>query len=343
MGNHTEEQLVGTQSVKATGGEITMMDLMLVVARHNRFIIKLTVAVAVLAVAGSLLMANRYTAVAVIMPPQQSTSTANALLGQLGGLAGNALGGRNPSDLYVGMLKSRSVADAMIQRFKLMDLYHAKKIDVVRAALGGATVISVNKDNSIKVEYTDKDPKRAAEIANAYVEELNGLLHRVAASEALDRRQFYGKQLNEVKAALAHAELDMKNFQEKNRVFRLGSEGGMMFGASGGIPGAELEYVRLLREVKYQETLLGLMAQQVTTAAVDAAKDTMTVQVMDAALPPETKSRPKRALIVIFATLAAFFVGVVWAFIKEAGERARQIPERAERMALLVRYLRKGK
>lgn len=329
--------------MKVAEGEITMMDLMLVIAKHNRFIIRLTVVVAILAVAGALLMANRYTAVAVIMPPQQSTSTASALLGQLGGLAGNALGGKNPSDLYVGMLKSRSVADAMIQRFKLMDLYHAQKMDTVRGALGAATVISVNKDNSIRVEYTDKDPKRAAEIANAYIEELNGLLRRVAASDALDRRQFYGKQLSEVQAALAHAELDMKNFQEKNRVFRLGAEGGMMFGASSGIPAAELEYVRLLREVKYQETLLGLMAQQVTTAAVDAAKDTMTVQVMDAALPPETKSRPKRAVIVIFATLAAFFLGVVWAFIREAGERARQIPERAERVALLLRYLRKGK
>lgn len=343
MDKQTVAQQTGALGEKAPASEITMMDLLLVIAKHNRFIIKLTLAVAVLAVGAALLMTNRYTARVVIMPPQQAPSAASALLGQLGGLAGGALGSKNPSDLYVGMLKSRSVADSLIQRFKLKDLYKAKLMESARAALSGATAVSVNKDNSIVIEYTDKEPKRAADIANAYVEELNGLLSGIAAKEALDRKHFYEKQLNEAKEALSNAEFKMKVFQDQNRVFRLGGDGGMALGASGKIPNAELEFVRLFRDVKYQETLLGLMAQQVTTAAVDAAKDTATLQVMDAALPPETKSRPKRAMIVIFATFSAFFIGVVWAFVREANERARQNPDRVERMNLLRRYIRKGK
>lgn len=329
--------------VNQRDGEISLMDLVLVIAKHNRLILKLTAAAAVFSVVYAMSLPNSYTAKAVVMPPQQAPSAANALLGQLGGMAGGALGGRNPSDLYVGMLKSRTVADALIMRFKLKEQLHAKNMDTVRAVLAGSTVISVNKDNSIAIEYTDKNPNVAAEIANGYVQELNSLVNGVAENDAKDRKRFYEKQLGEARNSLAKAELEMKAFQEQNRVFRLGGDGGMVLGASGGIPKAELEYVRLLRDMKYQETLLGLMAQQVTTATIDAAKDTKTVQFMDRALPPEHKSRPRRALIVLFATCFAFFVGVFWAFIREYRERTRQNLELAERFTRLRRYLRQGK
>ena len=88
--------------------------------------------------------------------------------------------------------------------------------------------------------------------------------------------------------------------------------------------------------------MLAVMTQQVTTATLDAAKDTTSVQVLDSALTPELRSSPKRAMIVIFAVLLAFFVGIIWAFIKEAGERAGQNPEQTERMNLLKRYFLRG-
>lgn len=326
--------------------EINLMDLLLVVAKHNRFIIKFTAGAAILAVIYALLQPNIYTAKIVIMPPQQASSSASALLGQLGGLAGmagGALGVKNPGDLYIGMLKSHLVADALIQRFKLMELYEAKTMEPVRAGLEGSTVISAGKDGFITVEFSDKDAKMAAAIANAYVEELDGLARTLAAKEALGRKLFYEKQLKEVREDLDRAEFEMKAFQEQNRVFRLGGDGGMVLGATGGIPKAELEYVRIARDVKYQEMLLGAMAQQVTSATIDAAKDSATIQVLDKALPPEKKSKPKRSMIVLLATLVALFIGILWAFFKEAAERSRQNPEQTERINLLRRYFRQGK
>lgn len=326
--------------------EINLMDLLLVIAKYNRFIIKLTLGAAVLAVVVSLLMPNVYTAKTVVMPPQQPSSSTSALLGQLGGLAGmagGALGVKNPSDLYAGMLKSRVVADALIQRFKLMELYEAKTMTSARMELESATVFTAGKDGFITVEYSDKDPKLAAAIANAYVEELDSLVRAQAAREALGRKQFYEKQLADVRAGLGHAELEMKVFQDQNRVFQLGSGAGIALGASGGIPKAELEYVRIARDVKYNEMLLAAMAQQVTSATIDAAKNLPTLQVLDKALVPEKKSKPKRALIVMLATIVAFFISIIWAFIREAGERAGQNPEQTERINLLRRYFRQGK
>ncbi|WP_190274101.1 GNVR domain-containing protein [Gallionella capsiferriformans] len=326
--------------------EINLMDLLLVIAKHNRFIIKLTLGAAVLAVIYALMQPNIYTAKTVLMPPQQPSSSTSVLLGQLGGLAGmagGALGVKNPSDLYAGMLKSHMIEDALIKRFKLMELYQAKTMEPVRAALEGSTVVAAGKDGFITVEYSDKDPKLAAAIANAYVEELDSLVRTQAAREALGRKQFYEKQLADVRAGLGRAELEMKVFQDQNRVFQLGGGAGVALGASGGIPKAELEYVRIARDVKYNEMLLAAMAQQVTSATIDAAKNLPTLQVLDKALVPEKKSKPKRAMIVMLATILAFFIGIIWAFVREAGERSGQNPEQNERMNMLRRYFRQGK
>ena len=347
------ENLVNQPVVKQVDDdEINLMDLLLVIAKHNRFIIKLTAGAAILSVVYALLQPNIYTGKTVVQMSQQNSS-AGMMLGQLGGLAGmagGAMGIKNPADPYVGILKSRTLADAMIQRFKFQTLYKVETMEPARGILAGNTVITAGKDGFITIEYSDKDPKLAAEIANAYVEELLRLNTRLDADNALDRKRFYEKQLGDVREELNRAELEMKSFQEKNRIFRIGgggdsggAGGGMVLGATGGIPTAELAFIRIAREVKFQEAMLGMMVQQVAAAKVDAAKNSSSIQVLDQALVPEKKSKPKRALIVLLATILAFFVGIIWAFVKEAGERAGQNPEQTERMNLLRRYFRQGK
>ena len=351
------ENLVNQPVVKQVGqqkdeDEIDLMGLLLVVAKYNRFIIKLTAGAAILSVVYALLQPNIYTGKTVVQMPQQNSSAGMMLgqLGQLGGLAGGAMGIKNPTDPYVGILKSRTLADGLIKRFKLQVLYKVETMESARVALADNTVITAGKDGFITIEYSDKDPKLAAEIANAYVEELLRLNTRLDADNALDRKRFYEKQLGDVREELNRAELEMKSFQEKNRIFRIGgggdsggAGGGMVLGATGGIPTAELAFIRIAREVKFQEAMLGMMVQQVAAAKVDAAKNSSSIQVLDQALVPEKKSKPKRALIVLLATILAFFVGIIWAFVKEAGERAGQNPEQTERMNLLRRYFRQGK
>jgi uncharacterized protein involved in exopolysaccharide biosynthesis len=383
--------------------EINLMDLLLVIAKHNRFIIKLTGAVAVLAVAISLIMPNVYTAKTVILPPQQGASTASMLLGSLGGLAGlagGAAGIKSPNDLHIGMLKSRTVADKMIARFNLKQKFEAKTMEATRAALAGATVIAAGKDGFISIEYSDKDPKFAASVANAYVEELDKLNNTLAVTEASRKRLFFEIQLKGVRASLDAAENALKQTQERTGLIQLEKQGGAIIEAvanvraqiaakevqlaamgayatpqnpdyrqiqqvivglraqlakleanssgrdikvpTGKLPETGLEFLRKTREFKYQETLFELLSKQFEIAKIDEAKEAALIQVVDKALVPEKKSKPKRSLIVILATLMAFFIGVLLAFVREASERASQDPASAERMNLLRRYLRRG-
>jgi len=108
---------------------------------------------------------------------------------------------------------------------------------------------------------------------------------------------------------------------------------------TGKVPEVGLEYVRKVRDVKYHEVLFELLAKQYEIARVDEARDTSIIQVLDKAIEPERKSKPKRSLIVLLTALVVGFLAVLWAFIKEAGERARQNPQQAERLDLLRRYL----
>ena len=101
-----------------------------------------------------------------------------------------------------------------------------------------------------------------------------------------------------------------------------------------------MENLRLLRDVKYFETIFELLAKQYEIARIDEARDASIVQVLDAAVEPERKSKPTRALIVILTALVAGLLAVIWAFIREAGQRARQSPEQASRLDVLRNYMR---
>src|SRR5580698_9526120 len=127
----------------------------------------------------SLLLPTRYTASTSILPPQQSSSAGAALMAQLGNslgsiasLAGGSLGLKNPNDLQVAMLKSRTVEDAMLDRFHLIDLYKKKRRSEARKKFESFVDIdNGSKDGLIRISITDGDPRRAADMANGYVQE----------------------------------------------------------------------------------------------------------------------------------------------------------------------------
>jgi uncharacterized protein involved in exopolysaccharide biosynthesis len=140
------------------------------------------------------------------------------MFGQLSGMAGLAgiTGLKTPSDVYVGMLRSRTVADQLIKRYKLQERYEKQTMDDARAALDGATdVADSKKDGMIAVSVTDRDPKFAAELANAYVAELSKLTQVLAVTDASQRRLFFERQLKETKDKLADAEVALRTTQEK--------------------------------------------------------------------------------------------------------------------------------
>lgn len=201
--------------------EIHLLDLLIVLARHKKLVIGMPIATGLIAMAISLAMTPIFTSTAKIMPPQQQQGSglAAAMLGQLGGLAGAAgsiAGLKNPNDLYVGMLESRTVADNLIAKFKLKDRYECETMDDARKALDKATDIdNGKKDGLISISVNDEDPKFAAELANAYVDELTRLNQTMAVSDAAKRRLFFEKQLTDTKDRLADAEVAMRKTQEK--------------------------------------------------------------------------------------------------------------------------------
>lgn len=357
--------------------EINLLELLRVLVRRRNLIIKLTVGTAVLAVVYSLTLTNIYTATAKVMPPPKDSGggAAAALLGQLGGLGGLAAGLGGTTDLYLGILKSRSVADAVIQRMDLMREYKTKTWDATRKTLEGAVKFQAGKDGIITVSADHKDPRTAAMLANTFIQELDRTSLRLNLTKAGTERNFLEKRLTVVKQDLKNAEDEMKTFQEKYKTIKAdvqaaaaiegvarlkaeivtkevqlaalrhsmtdeapevksllaaisrlrgqmsamsgGGDGGNVIPGVGNAPGIGVEYVRRLREFKIQEALFEQLTKQYELAKINEARDSSSLQVLDEAVTPSKKSKPKRSLIVILATVTAFFGSIFLVFIQE--------------------------
>jgi uncharacterized protein involved in exopolysaccharide biosynthesis len=128
----------------------------------------------------------------------------------LGGLAGAVGGIKNPADQYMAYMKSVTVQDALIDRFKLVERYEKKTKTETRLELTKNVRLSSGKDGLISVEVDDNDAKFAAELANGYVEELGKLLGKLATTEAQQRRLFFEKQLTQAKEKLIQSEIALR-------------------------------------------------------------------------------------------------------------------------------------
>ncbi len=377
--------------------EINLIDLAIVLAKHKKLVLGLPFVVAILAVIYSLTLPNIFTATTKILPPQQSQSTAAAMLGQLGalsGVAGGALGIKNPNDLYVGMLKSRTVVDNLIQRFDLKNRYEEKYQSLARNTLESQSVITAGKDGIISIAVDDKDPKLATELANAYVDELFKLTKVLAVSEVSQRRLFFEQQFAHAKDNLAKAEVTARQALDQGGLVKVDDQGKAMvettarlrgqmavkqvqigamrtFAAdrnpdlrlaqqelesmkrelakiegTGGVKASEsvsggkgIDNLRLLRDLKYYETIYELLGKQYEMAKIDEAKDSAVIQVLDKAIEPDRKSKPRRSLIVLLSAFIALVVGTLFAFAIEAMAKARSDPQQTRRLQAFKRYV----
>jgi tyrosine-protein kinase Etk/Wzc len=359
--------------------EINLLELLRVIARRKSVIIRICVAAVIIAVCYSLALKNIYTASAKIIPPQKDSGGGlSALLGQAGGLASLAGGmgglGGGSTDLYLGILKSRSVADVVIKRLNLQKEFKAKTIDDTRKKLEKAVKFKAGKDGIISIDAESKDPQKAAQLANTFVDELGRRSVELNLTKAGTERMFLEKRLAVVKQDLRNAEDDMKAFQERYKTFkadsqaimaiqgiarleaeiitkeaqlaslrnsmtdesnevrtlkagiaRLKSQLGSMTGsggsdvipAVGNIPALAVEYFRKIRELKTQEAIFEQLTKQYEVAKINEARDSSSMQVLDEAVVPLKKSKPKRALIVILAAVTAFFASIVIVFVQE--------------------------
>jgi capsule polysaccharide export protein KpsE/RkpR len=179
------------------------------------------------------------------MPPDNQSSSGLAMAAAmsssalgLGGMAGDLLGLKNTSDVFVGILSSRTVQDQLIVQFDLRKLYRDRNMEDARKDLANHTSISVDrKSQIISIAVTDKVPERAAAMGQAYVEQLNRLVVELSTSSARRERVFLEERLQAVNQDLEAAEKDFSQFASKNTAIDVKEQGKAMVEAAAMLQG----------------------------------------------------------------------------------------------------------
>lgn len=259
----------------------------------------------------ALLIPSQYEATSQLMPPDGQSGSGMALLsavtgraGGLGGVAGDLLGVKNSGALFVGILESRTVQDRLIEQFNLRREYHTAKMEDARASLAAHTRIAEDrKSGIIAVTVTDHEPRVAAAMAEAYVNELDRLVEQVSTSSARRERIFLEERLRAVKQDLDSAARKFSIFASKNTAIDIPAQSkamveaaatleGQLIAAEAELHGLEAMYteqnvrVRALRaRVSELRAQLGKMGGESGTSAAPSSET-------DASLYPAIRQLP---------------------------------------------------
>lgn len=189
---------------------VSLLDTLLHLVSRWKLIVGGALLAGMVAAGVSMLLPPVYVARTTLLPPQQAQSLsglAPGALSALGALAGSAAGLKTPTDQFVGLLQSETIADRLIDAFSLMEVYGAKFREDARRGLAMRTQISVGRrDGLIVIQAEDSDAKRAADLTNRYVVELRRLSNELTLTEAQQRRRFFETQLESTRGQLAQAQ-----------------------------------------------------------------------------------------------------------------------------------------
>ncbi|VAX33362.1 hypothetical protein MNBD_NITROSPIRAE03-422 [hydrothermal vent metagenome] len=397
------------QHTEPVDESISLLDLLIVPLKRKKTILIITLATVVITAVISMIMPEIYVAKTRILRPQrQSSAVVSKLLSQFGSAAGTAAGlfGLNsPNALYIALLTSRPVMEAVVKRFDLVKLYGAETVvDASEQLSGNVKVRSSSWSGIISISVYNRNPQLAADIANSLVKELKNMTRRLAITEASQRRVFFGERLKETRESLIKAEKDMADFKAKTGVLALDAQAKAVISAisgmrakiaekevqrkvmrtysapnnpelqklettlrglkaelkklesgkgkgydylmsTGGMPEVSIEYIRKLRKLNFTEELYNLFLKQYEAARLDEGRDAVMIQVLEKAIPPEKRIKPKRRRMVMLAALAGFLFSVMLCFLLEHMEKVSGDPAYRVRVERLKKYLwiRSGK
>ena len=371
--------------------EIDILDYIKVLIKHRKMIIRNVFVVAVAVALISFILPKTFTATTTILPPEdkQSVNILSALSNSpLSNLIMNE--SASTSDLFVEIIKSRSVIDGVLKRdfsYKkdkekktLLQIIKAKSLEKGRTKFSQKVNVKSSPEGIISVAVELNDPKLAADVANAIVDELDKINQEKSISRAKNSRIYIENQLKITEEKLKNASEELVKFQEtykavsleeqtKTAIEKAGELKGnilaknvelgvalqtmkpnnvvivqlkkeieelekqynyLQYGDSldlqdqrefyipfSEVPGVGLELAKLMREVRVQGTVWGLLNQQYFHAKIQEARDTPTIQVLDEAVPPELRTKPKRKLLVLIGSFLALIFSVFWAFTSE--------------------------
>lgn len=219
-----EKELSNLESRAFDENEFDLLDLLIVLGKHKHLVFGMPTLLGLLSLAIGLLIPPAFTSTTTLLPPQQQSSGMSAVLGQFGGLAG--LAGdipsiKSPDDLYVAILRSRTVADSLVKQFGLQARYGSKTVDDACNNLAAISQISAEKkDGLISISVSDRDPKFAADLANGYVKQLTRLTQTMAVTDAARRRIFFERQMRDAKEQLINAENALVTTQQNTGIIQ---------------------------------------------------------------------------------------------------------------------------
>ena len=380
--------------------EIDLLDYVNLIIKHRKMIIRNVIVTAIIVVMISLILPRSYTAVTTILPPddKQSTNILSALSSSpLSSLILNEAG--TTSDLYVEILKSRSVLDGVLsqeflfprgkkkqQNKTLLTILKAKSLEKGRKKFAATLNVKASTEGIISVTVELNDRNLSADVANAMVQELDKINKEKSTSRAKNSRVYIENQLQATEEKLKQASRDLVAFQEKYKAISLEDQTRTAIEKAGelkgkivaknvelgvalqtmksdnvnivqlkreieelekqynilqygdslslktqkefyipfaDVPEVGLDLAKLMREVKVQETVWELLNQQYYHAKIQEARDTPTIQVLDEAVPPELRTKPKRKLLVLIGSFLALMLSIFWAFIAEYLDRLK--------------------
>ena len=226
---------------------------------QRRFLSRAALAGLLIGTMLAFLLPKKFQSTTQLMPPEDQSGTAFALMAGLtartgsglGAIAGDLLGLKSSGALFIGILRSRTVEDDLIDKFDLKTVYGTRLEEAARRRLEENTSISEDRKSGIlTITVTDGDPNRAAAIAKAYVSELDQLVAKLSTSSARREREFLEERLKAVQTDLETAEKDFSQFASKNTAIDIKEQGRAMVDAAATLEGqliaakAELEGLR---------------------------------------------------------------------------------------------------
>ncbi len=284
--------------------EINLFDYISVIFKHRRMIVLICAAAVIITAIISLSQPKIYSATTSIVPPVEILQRESGLTSGLGlgtnknSILSKAIGVASIADMYAGILESRAIADAIIDRFDLMKAYETKGYWFrARAQLKKNTTIEVSDEGILRITVEDSDPNRATAMANAYVEELDQQNKRLSGGQATSKRIFLETRLAEIEEKLS-----------------------------------KIENI-LSREAKIQEMLFELLTREYEIAKIEEAKSMPTIQILDKAIVPEMRlprgTIKRTALAGAVSLMLAIFITFAREYLAkicEDGEKQEQLP-----------------
>jgi len=368
--------------------EINILDYFQVLVKRRKMILGLVLGVMILTAIISLILPKTYRATTTLLPPEESQGLGLETMLTKTPLPGLRIPrASKTADVFVQILKSRTVAQGVIQNLDLMRVWGMDNFERAREKLADISSIFASEEGIVTIQVEARSPQLAAAIANTYVQELDRVNKEKSSSRAKNARIYIEKQLERTEENLKRASEALAEFQQENKAVSLDEQMKVAIEKAGEIKGRiiakrvelgvllqtmketnpqvrairseieelekqyrQLQYgdgqplsdqnefyipfskapevsrklAELIREVKIQETVYELLNQQYYQAKIEEARDTPTVQVLDEAVPPERKYKPKRKLMVLVAGSLALFCSIFLAFFLEYLERLKQ-------------------